>query len=77
MQTATATLVTQASGGARGLAMAVMSCGSYLAVGVGSLAGGWLLQGYGFGGLCIACAGAAFAALLLFRLYASRFAAGP
>lgn len=72
VQTATATLVTHASGSARGLATAAMSCGSYLAVALGSLAGGWLLERRGFAALCLACAAATLSALLLLRRYVAR-----
>ena len=75
VQTGTATLVTEASGGARGLAMALMSCGTYLAVGLGSLSGGWLLESYGFTALAGAGAGAVLMALLLLRLYITRLGA--
>ena len=75
VQTGTATLVTQASGGARGLAMAFMSCGSYLAVGLGSLGGGWLLEGSGFTALALAGAAAVSMALLLLRRYVARYPA--
>lgn len=47
-QTAVATLVTEASGAARGVAMAWMSCASYMAVALGAAGGGWLLTHYGF-----------------------------
>jgi len=73
VQTGTATLVTQASGGARGLAMAFMSCGSYLAVGLGSLGGDWLLEGSGFTALALAGAAAVSMALLLVRRYVARY----
>lgn len=75
VQTATATLVTQASGGARGLAMACLSSGSYLAVGLGSLGGGWLLEYSGFTTLALAGAATVSMALLLLRRYVAMYPA--
>lgn len=60
-QTGTATLVTQVSERARGLAMACLSCTTYLAVSLGSFGGGWVLTEYGFEALA---QGAALCALL-------------
>lgn len=60
-QTGTATLVTQVSERARGLAMACLSCTTYLAVSLGSFGGGWVLTQHGFDALA---QGAALCALL-------------
>ncbi|WP_084461791.1 MFS transporter [Curvibacter gracilis] len=60
-QTGTATLVTQVSERARGLAMACLSCTTYLAVSLGSFGGGWVLTHHGFDALA---QGAALCALL-------------
>jgi len=60
-QTGTATLVTQVSERARGLAMACLSCTTYLAVSLGSFGGGWVLTHHGFEALA---QGAALCALL-------------
>ena len=60
-QTGTATLVTQVSERARGLAMACLSCTTYLAVSLGSFGGGWVLTHHGFEALA---QGAALCALV-------------
>lgn len=60
-QTGTATLLTQVSERARGLAMACLSCTTYLAVSLGSFGGGWVLTHHGFDALA---RGAALCALL-------------
>lgn len=60
-QTGTATLVTQVSERARGLAMACLSCTTYLAVSLGSFGGGWVLTQHGFEALA---QGAALCALV-------------
>lgn len=60
-QTGTATLVTQVSERARGLAMACLSCTTYLAVSLGSFGGGWVLTRHGFEALA---QGAALCALV-------------
>lgn len=66
-QTGTATIVTQASEDARVFAMACMSCTTYMAVAMGSLGGGFLLNAYGFGMLAFSGALSALSAYLLFR----------
>lgn len=60
-QTGTATLLTQVSERARGLAMACLSCTTYLAVSLGSFGGGWVLTQHGFEALA---QGAALCALV-------------
>ncbi|MBV8617822.1 MAG: MFS transporter [Curvibacter sp.] len=47
-QTGSTTLLTQVSERARGLAMACLSCTTYLAVSLGSFGGGWVLVHHGF-----------------------------
>jgi len=61
-QTASATLLTEAAKNARGIAMAFMSCTTYMAVFVGSTGGAWLLDGAGFDVLAMAGGASAFTA---------------
>ncbi|QHJ01223.1 MFS transporter [Xylophilus rhododendri] len=70
-QTGSATLVTAASGTARGLAMACMSCSTYMAVGIGSFAGGRLMHAMGFEALALAGTLSAVLALGLLRRYSA------
>ncbi len=55
-QTGIATLITQAGKRTTGLATACMSCTTYLAVAIGAVAAGSLLQAHGFTALCWAAA---------------------